>query len=487
MKNKLEILRSVGKKSDQRSINSIVIGNKHNSSRALWYPILAAEAYLFLTFILFLTGPLVVEAEKLSSLIAFVTVANAALYLGYRYRIKKIRSFSSYSHLVGNLDKSMKRLLILSIVYFIAYGISLLIEYGGVNFDIIWQSVKNPGFAYYSKFDVYERQISANSRNVVIQFLVLTNVLYSFLVPFSIILWNKLKIFTKLLVGIAIFFYSLYFLYIGTLKGLGDLCIIGIASFLAKMYGSWNKELPVAAVPSYNRRKISLLIFIILGIFSAYTAFNQYSRLTSLGISDRYRQFSDTSILRRIIGRDAALGVYMQIGYVSNGYCGLSHSLQTPFVWTYGVGNSLALTSYLTQYLNIPDLYEKTYLARTEDRTGWPGKMYWSTIYPWLASDITYPGTILIMFFLGYFFAKVWVEGAFERDPISLILFTQIVLLIAFIPANNQLLNGRASLWCTISLVIWYTLMRKRIRRISYAFRKPYPLKKDLLKVHVII
>ena len=97
--------------------------------------------------------------------------------------------------------------------------------------------------------------------------------------------------------------------------------------------------------------------------------------------------------------------------YASHGYCGLSHNLQTPFEWTGGLGSSYAVMQYASQYFDY-DVFPNTYVARTEQRTGWPARQNWATIYPWIASDFTFYGCIPFMYILGYLYSLTWIQGA---------------------------------------------------------------------------
>jgi hypothetical protein len=242
------------------------------------------------------------------------------------------------------------------------------------------------------------------------------------------------------------------------MKGLGDLCFIGLAAYLCKKKGLW-KGLRVEVHSARIRR--TAIMAVIAALLGSYMVFNMVDRLTSIGIDSRFREISDKTVTAKLLGSDVALGVNMIISYPTHGYIGLSHNLESPFEWTYGLGNSMALSSYFSQYFGMQDMFERSYPARTEARTGYPAKMLWSTIYPWLASDITFPGAIVFMYFLGMFLAKIWIEAAFYCDKIAVIVFSQFAILIAFIPANNQLLQLRASLWSTISLLALYLFTRK--------------------------
>jgi hypothetical protein len=436
-----------------------------------WFPIFIAEIYLFGTFLLSLIIPQIIEAENVLLLVLFLSAAYISLYLGYRHGIRQLGVRIVAGRINAKEFAMMNRLFIASAMYFIAYGLALLAEYGGLSLTAILTSLQNPGYAYANKFLVYERQSTKGTTNLAIQILVLLSVFSTFLIPYTILLWKKLRLAKKALAGFGLVIYLSFFLFTGTISGIGHLCICGIATYVCKTLGSWNLTEPRRRMRRLWKKAILLLLPVILLV--SYVTYSQIQRTDVFGTNKKYMPMVVDSLAASVLGEDIALGFYMASTYTTQGYIGLSKNLQTPFEWTYGLGSSLALNSYFQQYLGTGDMFPMTYPARTEVRTGWPSLMYWTTVFPWLASDMTFPGTILFMFLAGYFLARTWLEAAVRCDPVAVVIFSQIVLFIVFIPANNQLLQGRAGLWSTISLLTWYFLTARRRQR-SHALSQVY-------------
>ena len=95
---------------------------------------------------------------------------------------------------------------------------------------------------------------------------------------------------------------------------------------------------------------------------------------------------------------------------------------------------------------------------RTQIATGWDAGKYWSTIYPWLASDLTFPGAILFMALVGWWLARWWVEATYGGDRLAMLLFAEVMLLIAFVPANNQIGISRPNTIGALTLLVLYAL-----------------------------
>jgi hypothetical protein len=122
----------------------------------------------------------------------------------------------------------------------------------------------------------------------------------------------------------------------------------------------------------------------------------------------------------------------------TQGYYALSLSLKQPFVFCYGVGNSFFLEG-LSRHVFDKPLFDSTYPARIES-SGWSTYGRWHSIYPWIASDLTFPGTIVFMFLLGWVFALVWLDVAFSKNLWAVCLFPLLLIMLFYVPANNQVL-----------------------------------------------
>jgi len=141
--------------------------------------------------------------------------------------------------------------------------------------------------------------------------------------------------------------------------------------------------------------------------------------------------------------------------YLTTGYYALSLSLQEPFVPMYGVGNSTFLYRQAARITKDPGILERPYPVRIE-KYGWDSQGLWSSIYPWIASDVSFPGTIVVVFLIGRLFAQSWLDTLRGDNPIAVVMFSIFVIVLFYFPANNQMLQsgeGFAAFWVT--LIIW--------------------------------
>ena len=151
-------------------------------------------------------------------------------------------------------------------------------------------------------------------------------------------------------------------------------------------------------------------------------------------------------------------------GYLSQGYYGLSLCMELPFEWSYGLGSSYAITGILSK-LGISGIYEQTYLGRMQDYFVRDGLRAWNTIFPWIASDFTWVGAMLFFILVGYMMAKSWKELILYNNIISYLLFVSTVILVIFIPANNQLFHGYDSFLTTWTIIILWITQRGKYSR----------------------
>jgi len=417
------------------------------STRQLYIPLYIASTYLFGTFALFLLiGPTDL-VPNMSKLMTYVLSTIALFAIGYVIRMRSLPRSVLVRDTTVREVRSAKMLITLCAGYLAAYGISYLITYGATGPDAILTAMVSPGSAYAAKFHIYALQAATGERNLVNQILTIFAVLYAPLMPMSIVYWRHLMVSTKSFAAMGLGLYALFFLFIGTLKGLGDVLIFGSAAMLVLTFGTWYGPRPK------RNTKGRVVIVIAFVAVTGYMATSQTQRMTEFGIAGRTQS---NPFVASIIGDSLGRGLQSVMGYPTQGYLGLAYNLDTQFVWTRGLGSSRAVASYWDQYIGQSGTSDLTYPARTEARTGWPAGMYWATIYPWLASDLTFPGAAILMGVVGWLFAKFWYEAAFGRGRLALLLFCQIALFLAFVPANNQIGIGRQSMITLMSLVTIY-------------------------------
>lgn len=433
----------------------------------LYLPIRYAMFYLLLTYILFVVGDVSSGVLNIWALTAFVLAAYSCLFIGYIYGIKFV---PIRPELITDINSrrlhNVNILLIVGCFYLVVWGINQAVNYGAKDISSIGEALTDPGAAYAAKFSVYMQQEQEQTVSRIGQVLVLLGVVFVLVIPVMSAYWRHLSRALKIVCIFSALIYALSYLYIGTQKGLGDLFLLLFAGWAAV------RVRDVRGHVSDNRiKKILLLILLALAGLVTLTLI-QSSRAIQFGITSTMmvNNVSETWVAQ-IFGDFFAMGFYTIIGYPVHGYLGLSHNLGGDFVFSYGAGLFQAFESYRFQYLGGESNLLLTYPYRTELATGWPAGMYWSTAFPWIASDLTFIGVFPFMFLVGMLFARTWVNCLRKMDVISLAILGQVFVFVAFLPANNQVFMSRQGLLSitVLSLIVVLRKLSHISRRSSHA------------------
>lgn len=420
-----------------------------------------AQYYLWFTFGLFFLGGFVGRADNLLLLITFVSIAYAALYAGYWFGAGTSARRAHARRLpTAQIRRISVTLIVCGSLYFAVWAVNQIREFGAGSVADVFSNIVEPGSAYAGKFEVYKEREEAGYINPVTQVLVLFSVLQAALIPLLVVWWSEISRPLRAAALMAIALYIISFLYIGTQKGVGDVVIYSLAGFAVRAAHGGK------SMSRGTRAKVVALIVLGLIASFAYMAINQSSRAIEFGITE-VLMFGDVggSLLARTVGEPMAVGIYTILAYPSHGYLGLAYNLSQEFVFSFGAGISQAFESYRYQYLGGAEHHLLTYPVRTEAATGWPAGMYWATAFPWLASDVTFPGTVVLLFLVGFLMARVWIRAVVGRDWLSIIAFGQFLLFIAFLPANNQVLMQRPGLW-TVGTLVGLSVVRALSQRV---------------------
>lgn len=415
-------------------------------------PLRYAVSWLGGSFVTFLVVGQVDRVANIAQLCVAVAAFGLALTAGYilEQRRHPWPRMQKPSPAEGLKISKLRLLVALSAVHYLSYGIVYMREYGVAAPQTIMQALLDPGSAYFTKFAVFARQESLGAVNIGGQVLTILAVLATPLVPFLVVYWRRIGADLRALAFLGLGVYMVFFLAIGTLAGLGSTAIFAGASLLVVQARSRKS--------GRGRRRGVLVAGSVLAIaFLSYMSYNQGARLSETGQTGDVR-FAANPLVEKVTNREFAQGLAVTAFYPTHGYQGLAYNLQTPFEWTHGLGASRALDSYTAQYGLADSVSTDTYPARTEARTGWPAGQYWATIYPWLASDLSWFGVPVFMFLVGWWTSRWWREAVVDNDPLALLLFAQAALFIAFIPANNQIGLSRPNLIAALTLLALYLL-----------------------------
>jgi hypothetical protein len=402
-----------------------------------------AVVWLAGSFVLFLLVGEVGRVPDMTKLVIFIAATIGAFVVGYRAKLKLWNPRPGRLQHGSDDVVSARRWIIISAIYTCAFGLVSLQAYGATSPSQVLSALQNPGEAYF--YRLREARLEAESGSA--QLLTLGAALTTPLVPFALLYWSRITIAVKALVLLAVALYSSYWVFIGTQKGIGDFATYAAISLLA--LGAMNGR--------RTSRKVRRIAMVLAILFAAYMVLNQSDRLASQNTTGG---IEPNPLVSAIAGEDIGRGVTTTLFYPTHGYLGLAYNLESSFVWTEGRGSSRAVDSYWTQYVGGDSKFFESYPARTQISTGWDALAYWATIYPWLASDLTFPGAVLFMAVVGWWLARWWLEAVYLRRRLSLLLVCQMGILVAYVPANNQIGITRPGLIAFATLLTLYGLSR---------------------------
>jgi hypothetical protein len=400
-------------------------------------------------------GPWDYDVVEKTEVGVFITFAMLSLAAGFYGEMR--RSTSRTVPDENEIDVNFYRFRVLAVVGVSLFAALALLDIG---LDLLTGGarlgdVTNPGQIYADA--ISNNRYGSTDVSLLVQLKTILSPLSYLSNAFCIYYWSRLPWATK-----AIFIAGLVtgvfhgVILRGAQKGVFDVVIFVCCIILIR-----------DGFDKHKLRRLALFAAILLIFAVAIFVFFQLSRLSVYNVLDyvgvAQMQLRTDSILFELFGSEVGLGLSLFLGYLSQGYYGLGLALQLPFEWTFGSGNSFALAGYLNQYFGVEGVLERTYPFRMEEVYGWSATMYWHTIFPWLASDIGFSGSIIFMYLVGLVWAKSILDSAVRGSPLALCIFYFCTTLVIFIPANNQLMQTREMFLSTVTLfVAWVVFGRRR-------------------------
>lgn len=415
-------------------------------------PMKLISLYVVFSLLISYFGPKKYYDYDFINVCLYIGAALICLWIGFFLR-KRVKIVSDHASFATSTIMSGERLLIISLNIAI-FSILLELFCLVVNLNMSL-SISDMGANYIAIRELLDKQ--GYSIGILFRFCI--GIFRNISLILGFYYFSKLKkkykmeliVYIMLLILVNIIGY-------GTQKVLGDILIFFmVASFINML--SWNR---------IKRIKVMAFCIFICCIVVFIFAIIQNQRYGAIGVTaQNYESRSDGStyydldnIVFKIFGLTLGFGIGSVLSYVSGGYYGLSLALKLPFVWTYGLGSSYFISLVCEKILGI-SIYNKTYLGRLE-AFGRDGLASWNTIFPWLASDFTFFGTLLLFVIVGYFLTTVWFEVVRYKNPVSIVMFATLCMGFFYLPANNQLFHGIDSFIATVLTLLFWILCHKK-------------------------
>ena len=402
--------------------------------------------YLSITYIIYLLLPLIkldhdVERINETYSLIFLLFVSIFFYMGCKsvpIKAHKV-SLPQYSMQIEN------------------YVLVLLLVIVTCIVDMYLKDLVDMGLAHISLSlgDSYSDMLfnTANTNSFWGQLFVVFSPVRVFLFIYCIYYYNNISKVARVLFFMLFISQVVYSISKGQTVGIGNLVMLIFVPLFVK-YRQMGK---LSILKKYAL--IGLILFVVFFIV------NQYMRADALGyeLSDFYQK---ESLLSIVFGPQLGNGIAMLLSYVSHGYKGMNYCLQLPFEWTYGYGGSRALDYYLHSLFGFPSMFDVAYPMRVFKEFGYDCQMNWPTAFSWLASDFTFPGVTILMYFIAKLYCRVLKESLYYSNVISITLLYQLSIMILFLPMNNQAFQANDSFFITVGLFFFWLLSRKKYNNL---------------------
>jgi hypothetical protein len=163
----------------------------------------------------------------------------------------------------------------------------------------------------------------------------------------------------------------------------------------------------------------------------------------------------------------------MAAAYFTQGYYGLALALtMDDFRSTWGFGNAPFAMAAYTNWTGDEELYKRSYTYRLRE-LNWSDQQRFSTMFPWIANDISFPMVPVLMLLIGAMFGASWRDAVFGRNDCAVVVFTILLIMMGYLPANTQITLVPDHLLALLTWLCFWRVMRRRVAGPATAILAP--------------
>lgn len=438
--------------------------------KAIKFPIYLSVFYLIATIIVYVLCPYDWITHKPILFYGLNFLYIAALFFGYLMgQIRPIRPFGKIHWTEEKTDRLAKIISVLVIVNVLMYLVYIFRSYGFKTPDFIGLfkemaiGLKEPGLGYH----LYNERLKVlDGPNVMGgTFYTLLALLWGFFKHavsiFSVMYFKRLKLYGKIFTVVYFAMVLLFYMSIGTNIQVLHVFLMAELPVILEFFELWYHK-------KITKKKIlRLLCFVLAGlaVVALYFGWMLESRSSTFGYNiEEYEiggiapghgnsnEDSDEDPdkpMHPILQKINNLWISAS-SYLTQGYYGMSQALTLDWTPMFGLGNSMFVVDMVSD--NITDIEQHTYQSKLEP-LGWDSKIRWHSIYTWLANDVSFFGVPVVMFLIGYFFGMMFQDAITTKNPFARASIFFYILLLLFIPCNNQVGQSNENL-CAFLLLI---------------------------------
>lgn len=402
-------------------------------------PLFFFQAYLSLTVLLFFFGPWPWDIKNPGELIAYLLSAQISIFLGYALAWPKIRNSNNNQHFHCKSISFFygirfnRQALIITLLMFIPTSLS---RTGDLIPDIV-AGIVNTGAVYNENFS----RLEAGNPFVVVEYVRMMLAPWLIAVfPLTIVYWGRMSFIMRFGCVVAILANLTIYIATGTNKGLADFVI-------ATPWLIYLGVVTGALRFNFSKTQFFLFFGILFILFLQFFANSQLQRSGGVGESGAFNTGNgliqaDASALIGLFSDNYRVIYESLTRYLVQGYYALSLSLQVENSGTFGFGHSMFLAR------NANTIFDTTYFTQqslpglVEEKFGWSMMTLWHSIYPWLASDFGFVGSIFVIGGFAYLLSLSWGMSLCTLHYRWVIMLFLMLVLFFYVPANNQIFQS---------------------------------------------
>lgn len=422
------------------------------NSKVLMLPKKIVILYLIFSLILFIFGPIEYKYIGIKEIVicciymfAFLLMFRFAYARGIAQKPGKKKRGLKLGVTI-NVINVVKIAIVYTMLVYILLVVENIMAHGGISFQ---------GLNYYNlmaqSYTDVEFEVTLAGRLICY-----TAVFRIIAVMGGILFWKEIGLFFK---GCNIVIFALIILnnsfFVGSQKQVIDLFIYALIAIIGNSI--YHKNRIDKKTKLFLSISVLVAIFVMGSVIAARVDLWEFRYNATGGGLPSGASLKSDSFIYSILPQSILLPLIYLSGYFSQGYRGLALCLFEPFVPTWGMGFSFQIMNDFSRWFNIPiSSIELSYPVRMESHYGIGAYSNWHTIFPWLASDVSFLGSLLVVSLFVYLWAKSWRDWIQTKNLWALILFGQLSILVLYIPCNNQLFQTRESILATIAIyIVW--------------------------------
>jgi hypothetical protein len=427
-------------------------------------PIRLVLFYVAATFFVFALGPFEWPVDNWASLIAFLGLSMACLWVGFRYAI------ASAPRECAAIDP--RWIIILGSMAAVALLFIAAPVYTG---KMPWQvldALREQGVAYSTLQEQLE--LTSGSRGPIALARILTWPFVFGGMLLGILQWTYLRAGFRLLIVVILLSILVSSILRGTDREGADLLVV-ISSSIGVLGARElvHRDSSLRRMAHVAKHAI-IAVFILLVATATLFVQRKEGRFVDAATLCIAQSEQDPGICADFayapfvlfdIDERYRFAASIAAAYFSQGYYGLSLALDIgDFQSTWGIGHAPFVAALYTSLTGDGELYTHSYTYRLRD-VGWSDENQWSTMFPWLANDISFFGVPVLMLLIGAAFGASWRDAVFASDDRAAVVFAIFCIMLVYLPANSQVTLVPDHYF---ALLVWLSLWlcaRSRSRR----------------------